>query len=78
MSYLVHLPGVHRVYTGVEAEFEQNYHDTDKKELVKLIGDLKDEKSDSKKRKILGVILTRGAELAQIGSLTAQLLTLLH
>lgn len=66
------------VVSRLEAEFEQKYHGTDKRELVELIGDLKNEKNDNKrKRKILGTLLTRGAEIAQVGSLVAQLLGML-
>lgn len=66
------------VTNQLEAEFEQNYHGADKEQLLKLIGTLKDKEVDHKrKREILGNILTRGAELAQIGSLVAQLLGML-
>lgn len=67
------------VVNQLQTEFEQNYHGLDKGELIKIIEDLKDEKVDNKRKKeILGTILTRGAELAQVGSLVAQLLSILH
>lgn len=60
----------------LEAEFENNYIGPDKKELLSLISELKESKdSKGRTREILGRLLTRGAELAQIGSLIAQLLS---
>ncbi len=62
----------------LEAEFEQNYQGTDREELLGLIKELKGNQSGGKRaREILGTILTRGAELAQIGSLAAQILAML-
>lgn len=67
------------VVNQLEAEFEQNYHGVDKRNLIKIIEDLKDEKVDNKrKREMIGTILTRGAELEQVGSLAAQLLSMLR
>ncbi len=66
------------VVNQLEAEFEQNYAGTDKKELLKLIGELKTKQGDSKRSKeILGTLLTRGAELAQVGSFITQILSML-
>jgi hypothetical protein len=59
----------------LETEFENNYHGVDKDELLGLIKELRETKSNSKRtREILGMLLTRGAELAQIASLVIQLL----
>lgn len=66
------------VVNQLEAEFEKNYKGTDKKELLELTDELKTKQGDSKRAKeIIGTLLTRGAELAQIGSLIAQILSTL-
>lgn len=63
----------------VELEFKHKYNGSDKKELLKLINQLKKEDNNpNKAREILGTLLSRGAELAQIGSLIAQLLTIMR
>lgn len=66
------------VVNQLELEFEQNYQEEDKKELLKLLDELKGKQIENKRAgEILGILLTRGAEIAQIGSLVAQLLSML-
>lgn len=61
----------------LETEIEQNYQGEDKEALLGLVKELKSKEHDSKgAREIIGTLVTRGAELAQIGSFAAQLLAM--
>lgn len=62
----------------LEAEFKQSYEGSDKGELLAMIKELKGKRLEaSKVRRILGTLLARGAEIAQIASLVTQILTIL-
>lgn len=62
----------------IESEIEQNYKGADKEELLSLVSELKNKQNDPyRARQIIGTILTRGSELAQIASLVVQVLTML-
>lgn len=61
----------------LEAEFEQNYQGVDKKEILNLIKELKDKPERKRGTEIIGQILSKGADLAQVASLAAQLLSII-
>lgn len=65
------------IVNKLEKELEQHYAKEDKEELIRLIGELKKNESNGNKvREILGSILTRCAEIAQIASPVIQLLSM--
>jgi len=66
------------IVNQLESEVENNFTGEDKGELLSLVKELKNKQDDtSRARQIIGILLTRGSELAQIASLSVQLLTML-
>jgi hypothetical protein len=66
------------IVNQIETEIEKNYTNGDKEELLELVSELKKSQKDGgKTREILGTLLTRGSEVAQIASLVAQILMML-
>lgn len=62
----------------LELEIEQNYYGDDKEELLSLTRELKKKQEDpGRAKQIIGNLLTRGSELAQIASLAIQILSML-
>lgn len=62
----------------LEVEFQKNYQGKDKAKLLELVKTLEGKDEDAKgARKILGKLLTRGAEISQVTSLIIQLLQFL-
>ncbi len=63
------------IINKLELEFEQNYKGTDKKALISLIQELKQNPEPKRRSKIVSKLLARGAQVAQIVSLIAQLIS---
>lgn len=67
------------IVNNLEQEFEMSYAGTDKEEVLALIEELKERQtSREKKNKILGTLLTKGSEVAQVASLVLQLLQMVN
>lgn len=76
---ILNLGKIENLISQLETEVEQNYNASDKEEVKTIVKELKlsaTEGNESKFKKLGGVILTRGAEVAQIASLIIQLLAL--
>src|SRR3989344_442887 len=76
---ILNLGKIKGLISQLETEIEQNYKASDKEEVKTIVKELKisaDEGNESKFKKLGGVLLTRGAEIAQIASLVIQLLAL--
>jgi hypothetical protein len=70
---------IQNLVSQLESEVEQNYNASDKKEVETIIQELKIsaiEGNENKFKRLGGILLTRGAEFAQIASLIVQLLVL--
>jgi len=68
---------IENLISQLETEVEQNYDASDKEEVMAIVKELKisaNEGNESKFKQLGGVLLTRGAEIAQIASLVIQLL----
>lgn len=75
----INIKKISNLIDSLELEFEENYKDPDKEEIRMLFKDLKSEAlqgNEQKFKQILGALLTRGAEIAQVTSLIVQILAL--
>ncbi|KKR51023.1 MAG: hypothetical protein UT84_C0003G0018 [Candidatus Curtissbacteria bacterium GW2011_GWA1_40_16] len=76
---ILNLGKIEGIISQLETEIEQNYKASDKEEIKTIVNELKisaKEGNESRFKKLGGVLLTRGAEIAQIASLVIQLLAL--
>lgn len=76
---ILNLGKIENLISQLETEVEQNYNASDKEEVKTIVKELKisaNEGNESKFKQLGGVLLTRGAEIAQITSLIIQLLVL--
>lgn len=76
---VLNLGKINSLISQLEKEIEQNYNAPDKIEMEALVKELKISavaNNESRFKQLAGVLLTRGAEIAQIASLIIQLLTL--
>lgn len=76
---ILNLGEIENLISQLETEVEQNYNASDKEEVKTIVKELKlsaIEGNESKFKQLGGVLLTRGAEVAQIASLIIQLLAL--
>lgn len=77
-SVFINLGNVENLISQLETEVEQHYQALDKEEVKAIISDLKLSVSDgneTKFKQLGGMLLTKGAEVAQIASLVIQLLS---
>jgi hypothetical protein len=76
---VLNLGKIENLISQLEAEIEQNYNASDKEEVKTIVKELRisaTEGNESKFKQLGGVLLTRGAEIAQIASLIIQLLAM--
>lgn len=76
---ILNLGKIENLISQLETEVEQNYNASDKEEVKMIVKELKIsaiEGNESKFKQLGGVLLTRGAKIAQIASLIIQLLVL--
>jgi len=76
---ILNLGKIEGIIAQLETEIEQDYKASDKEEIKTIVKELKisaKEGNESRFKKLGGVLLTRGAEIAQIASLVIQLLAL--